>query len=111
MDLIDCGVDFFTSVYPNVIAESGFAFSFPLLSSDKIDPDGNVLNLRDNKYQRDWRPLIGNVVIEGESAKINPETESDGSLCPCYCCRRHTRAYLHHLLNTHELLACVLLNM
>jgi len=31
--------------------------------------------------------------------------------CDCYTCQTHTRAYLHHLLNTSELLASVLLMM
>lgn len=25
--------------------------------------------------------------------------------CPCYTCKHHTTAYLHHLFNSHELLA------
>lgn len=43
------------------------------------------------RYQDDFGPLL-----EG---------------CTCYCCQRHTRAYLHHLLVTNELLAGVLLMM
>eukprot|EP00127_Corallochytrium_limacisporum_P002481 Clim_evm38s128 gene=Clim_evmTU38s128 len=31
--------------------------------------------------------------------------------CTCYCCRNHSRAYLHHLLITHEMLAKTLLNI
>jgi hypothetical protein len=29
--------------------------------------------------------------------------------CGCFACRRHSRAYVHHMLNTHEMLADVLL--
>ncbi len=29
--------------------------------------------------------------------------------CNCLCCERHTLAYIHHLLNTHEMLAHTLL--
>lgn len=43
------------------------------------------------RYQDDFGPLL-----EG---------------CTCYCCQRHTRAYVHHLLVTNELLAGVLLMM
>ena len=32
-----------------------------------------------------------------------------GQGCGCFTCRRHTRGYIHHLLNTHEMLADVLL--
>ncbi|XP_051266405.1 queuine tRNA-ribosyltransferase accessory subunit 2 isoform X1 [Dicentrarchus labrax] len=47
------------------------------------------INLKDKRYQGDFRPLV-----EG---------------CGCYCCKNHQRAYLHHLLVTNELLAGVLL--
>ncbi|XP_022600017.1 queuine tRNA-ribosyltransferase accessory subunit 2 isoform X1 [Seriola dumerili] len=47
------------------------------------------INLKDKRYQDDFRPLVGG--------------------CGCYCCQNHQRAYLHHLLVTNELLAGVLL--
>jgi queuine tRNA-ribosyltransferase subunit QTRTD1 len=31
--------------------------------------------------------------------------------CTCFACRNHTRAYVHHLLHTHEMLASVLLEI
>ncbi len=31
--------------------------------------------------------------------------------CSCWACSRHTRAYVHHLLHTHEMLAGVLLEL
>ena len=31
--------------------------------------------------------------------------------CSCYCCQHHTRAYVHHLLHTREILASTLLMM
>ena len=31
--------------------------------------------------------------------------------CPCYCCRHHTRAYLHHLLKSDEILGLTLLSL
>ncbi|MBN3326665.1 QTRT2 ribosyltransferase, partial [Atractosteus spatula] len=47
------------------------------------------MNLRDARYREDLNP-------------VRPG-------CSCYCCRNHTRAYVHHLLVTNELLAGVLL--
>ncbi|KAL0156743.1 hypothetical protein M9458_047989, partial [Cirrhinus mrigala] len=41
------------------------------------------------RFQDDFRPLV-----EG---------------CACYCCTKHMRAYVHHLLVTNELLGGVLL--
>lgn len=43
------------------------------------------------RYQEDFDPLVRG--------------------CSCYCCKNHTRAYIHHLLVTNELLAGVLLMM
>ena len=31
--------------------------------------------------------------------------------CNCYTCQNHTRAYINHLLNVHEMLAQILLEM
>ncbi len=31
--------------------------------------------------------------------------------CSCFACTNHSRAYIHHLLHTHELLAGVLLEL
>lgn len=49
------------------------------------------ISLKDDKYREDFEPLI----------------ES----CQCLCCRKHTKAYIHHLLMTKELLAPVLLSV
>ena len=49
------------------------------------------IDLRDRKYRVDTRPLV-----EG---------------CECLACAKHTRAYLHHLLVVHEMLAEVLLQV
>ncbi len=48
-----------------------------------------IFNLRNAKFQDDTRPL-------------------DES-CPCLCCTRHTRAYLHHLFRCEEMLGPMLL--
>lgn len=48
-----------------------------------------TMNLWDRRWRKDVRPLI-----EG---------------CGCLACRDHTRAYIHHLLQAHEMLAEVLL--
>lgn len=47
------------------------------------------INLKEKRYQEDFDPLVRG--------------------CSCYCCKNHTRAYVHHLLVTNELLAGVLL--
>jgi len=49
------------------------------------------INLTETRYKHDAMPLV--------------------SYCPCYACTHHSRAYIHHLLRTHEILASVLLTM
>ncbi len=51
----------------------------------------SVVNLWSRAYAEDRRPLV-----EG---------------CGCFACQGYTRAYVHHLLETHEMLAGVLLEM
>ncbi|XP_076617914.1 queuine tRNA-ribosyltransferase accessory subunit 2 isoform X2 [Chaetodon auriga] len=115
---VEAGVDLFESFFPFQVTERGCAlcFSFDIspdperavLELDKerdaageMQQNGDLnlddqtqmtsfeINLRDKRYQDDFRPLV-----EG---------------CGCYCCKNHQRAYLHHLLVTNELLAGVLL--
>jgi hypothetical protein len=42
-------------------------------------------------------------------ARLDESPLVDG--CKCYTCRKHSRAYIYHLLNTHEMLAQTLLDM
>ncbi|CAN0396128.1 unnamed protein product [Lampetra planeri] len=49
------------------------------------------MNLREERFRGDLSPLLPG--------------------CPCYTCVHHSRAYLHHLLATKELLAGVLLSI
>lgn len=75
----------------------GLALVFPL-GSDGVDLQRKdatdvqtELNLYDTKYELDLQPPLPG--------------------CECFTCKRHTRAYIHHLLNTHEMLAHVLLTL
>jgi len=49
-----------------------------------------IVNLWDRRWQQDARPLVAG--------------------CLCLACRRHSRAYLHHLLLAHEMAGEVLLH-
>nr|XP_056714456.1 queuine tRNA-ribosyltransferase accessory subunit 2 [Euleptes europaea] len=121
LELIERGVDVFESCFPYQVTERGCALSFNY--GCHPDPDGDVLKengepdkeeskdektkteifsetegmtafeicLKEERYQDDFGPLL--------------------SGCLCYCCQNHSRAYVHHLLMTNELLASVLLMM
>uniref|UniRef100_A0A3B4US41 Queuine tRNA-ribosyltransferase accessory subunit 2 n=1 Tax=Seriola dumerili TaxID=41447 RepID=A0A3B4US41_SERDU len=114
----EAGVDLFESFFPFQVTERGCALCFNfdispdperagrappagVVNTGETQPNGDVtlddqtqmtsfeINLKDKRYQDDFRPLVGG--------------------CGCYCCQNHQRAYLHHLLVTNELLAGVLL--
>jgi tRNA-guanine family transglycosylase len=98
IDLVGQGVDVIESVYPLILTTLGQASCYWVgAGNDSTDmsdvkskkPQATMLNLRSLEYARDGRPLA-----EG---------------CPCFACKTHTRAYVHHLINTHEMLAEILL--
>ncbi|XP_058411807.1 queuine tRNA-ribosyltransferase accessory subunit 2 isoform X1 [Diceros bicornis minor] len=121
LECIERGVDLFESFFPYQVTERGcaLAFSFdyqPNPEETLLQQNGTQeeikyvhqtkkiktthcnqemtsfeINLKEKKYQEDFEPLVRG--------------------CSCYCCQNHTRAYIHHLLVTNELLAGVLLMM
>ena len=86
---VELGVDLFDGSYPLVISELGEALVFSFAGVLGEQQQQYKLNLWDAVYSRDKGPLVAG--------------------CTCYTCKTHTRAYVHHLLNTRELLAPVLL--
>lgn len=80
LELIGAGAALIEARFPFTLAERGEAVDFH---------SGTTLLLRDGCYARDGRPLVRN--------------------CPCDVCSKYSRAYLHHLLDVHEMLAPTLL--
>ncbi|CAK4336727.1 unnamed protein product [Aphanomyces euteiches] len=93
LSAIACGVDTFMSSYPFIVSKSAYALVFWLDEGEaKLEESTETkINLRDKKYDRDLRPLLPG--------------------CPCFACTHHSRAYINHLLNVHEMLASILLYM
>ncbi|XP_053519112.1 queuine tRNA-ribosyltransferase accessory subunit 2 isoform X2 [Artibeus jamaicensis] len=119
LECIERGVDLFESFFPYQVTERGCALTFsfdyqPNPEETLLQQNGTQeeikcvdqtkkikttscdqemtsfeINLKEKKYQEDFDPLVRG--------------------CSCYCCKNHTRAYIHHLLVTSELLAGVLL--
>ncbi|XP_059477689.1 queuine tRNA-ribosyltransferase accessory subunit 2-like isoform X2 [Neocloeon triangulifer] len=96
------GVDVFDSSLPTAAAERGAALtfgfdphskSFSYSCEEKENSESKVyeISLKEKKYFDCLEPIL-----EG---------------CKCVTCRNHTKAYLHHLLVTQELLGSVLLMM
>jgi len=118
LHLVSKGIDIYDATFPWVVAERNGALIFPHsmssngserlnetlpLINDPSDEKKEVeekdedinrsyeINLKDKNFFSDPKPLIDN--------------------CSCYTCRKYSRAYLHHLLVTGELLAPILLMM
>ncbi|KAL0555775.1 hypothetical protein IC582_004271 [Cucumis melo] len=97
---IAAGVDLFDSAYIYHLTLGGFALTFPLDGIVEKQPaahlidnaiDMTKINLRATIYRKDTSPIL-----EG---------------CTCYTCLNHTKAYINHLLNVHEMLAQILLEI
>ncbi|KAL9274924.1 Queuine tRNA-ribosyltransferase accessory subunit 2-like protein [Drosera capensis] len=101
---VAAGIDLFDATYVYHLTLEGQALTFPVSSTHEngkehisnnhlgdFGGDLTKINLRAMVYRKDVSPIV------------------DG--CSCYTCRTHTRAYLHHLLNVHEMLAQILLEI
>ncbi|XP_020214037.1 queuine tRNA-ribosyltransferase accessory subunit 2 [Cajanus cajan] len=96
---IDAGIDLFDSTYIYSLTLGGFALTFSLDKSGNqykyqkspIESDLTKINLRAKIYRKDMSPILGN--------------------CTCYTCKNHTKAYINHLFNVHEMLAQILLEI
>ena len=81
---IERGADMFDCVLPARYGRHGIAFA-------KEDGKQIEIKIKNEKYSLDERPL-----------------QED---CDCYACRKHTRAYINHLIRTNEVLGCTLLTL
>ncbi|XP_006441616.2 queuine tRNA-ribosyltransferase accessory subunit 2 [Citrus clementina] len=97
---VAAGVDLFDSAYIYHLTIGGFALTFPLDRMEKNDynyqlsdqgSDRTKINLRATVYRKDATPIVED--------------------CCCYTCQNHTKAYINHLLNVHEMLAQILLEI
>ena len=80
---VDCGVDLFDCVLPARNARHGVLFVRPEAAEEAADgaPNG-VLRIKNARFKDDPRP-------------VDPA-------CGCPCCRRVSRAFLHHLVRSGE---------
>ncbi|XP_062026400.1 uncharacterized protein LOC133742740 isoform X3 [Rosa rugosa] len=96
---VAAGIDIFDSTYIYHLTVGGFALTFPLdgvenvsaFQLTNIGSDQTKINLRATIYRKDTSPIAQN--------------------CKCYTCQNHTKAYINHLLNVHEMLAQILLEI
>lgn len=89
LESVEKGIDMFDGAYPFTCADFGYGLVFPLDIQQNIECSSLKINLRDSKYAKHFQPILKG--------------------CQCMTCTDHTCAYIHHLLNTKEMLAEVLL--
>lgn len=97
---VAAGIDLFDSTYIYQLTMGGFALVFPVDMVERemqngilntSGGDSTKINLRATTYRKDTSRLVDS--------------------CNCFTCQNHTRAYLNHLLNVHEMLAQILLEI
>lgn len=100
LDLVEIGIDIFESSYVFHETEAGHGLTFTNTLTPKVSPDADCdasstdkgvafIDLKDPQFKEDFSPIHKS--------------------CSCYTCRKHTRAYINHLLATKEMLGPVLL--
>ena len=80
------GIDTFDCTHPTRIARHGRALVRSAMAEGQ-----EGLNLKNARFREDLRPI--------------------DDQCPCYGCRKFTRAYIHHLLKANEMLGGQLLTL
>ncbi|XP_074628339.1 queuine tRNA-ribosyltransferase accessory subunit 2-like [Acropora palmata] len=120
---VESGIDLFDSSYPCLVAERGCALNINL-SRKRLKPELNYSpplqqeeetenkSLRDNRnhsWHEDEEDKGSVYEIDVNHSRFSCDLSPIVNGCTCYSCRNHTRAYVHHLLQTKEMLATVLL--
>ncbi|KAL3507004.1 hypothetical protein ACH5RR_032386 [Cinchona calisaya] len=97
---VAAGIDLFDSTYIYHLTLGGFALTFPLETNKEEVSDYDVsdsesgemkINLKATIYRKDTSPIV--------------------ECCNCFTCQNHTKAYMNHLFNVHEMLAQSLLEI
>ncbi|MDX5596370.1 MAG: tRNA guanosine(34) transglycosylase Tgt, partial [Wolbachia endosymbiont of Andrena labialis] len=88
---VELGIDTFDCVHPTRLARHGGALVKVKNRNSISSKCKEHINLRNQRFELDNNPI-----------------ESD---CLCFTCRKHSRAYIHHLLKAKELLAYTLVTI
>jgi len=100
LELVALGVDFFCTDYPQALADEGYAIGCQPPPADASSPvqEGHLVDR--HKFSAD----------DGGLARENRAVLVEG--CECHACKEgFSRAYIHHLRATHEMLGDTLLQL
>ncbi|TFE67706.1 tRNA guanosine(34) transglycosylase Tgt [Methylacidiphilum caldifontis] len=81
VQMVDLGIDLFDCVLPTRLARHGSAY---------VEEEG-IIHIKNARFKKDGSPL--------------------DHRCCCYACQKFSRAYIHHLLKSKEILGIMLLSM
>lgn len=101
--LVAAGVDLFDNSYAYLATRNACALTFA------VDDDVNVSVTENEKIAVDRLRRPYDLDLGEVKYKVDFTPLLDG--CTCLACTKHTRAYVHHLVKTNELLASILLMM
>ncbi|KAJ0182641.1 hypothetical protein K1T71_002010 [Dendrolimus kikuchii] len=87
---IQAGFDIFDGSYPLKLTNAGLALALKF-DVNKKSEELCIMDMSDIRYKESFEPILAG--------------------CECLTCKKYTRAYVRHLLNTREMLASVLLNI
>lgn len=114
LELIDIGIDVFDGSYTYLATVNSCAltFNFNVEQSSQIDVsfDIDLSADRYNKIRLNYFIvffLINNFFCFSYKEDFTPILLN----CNCLACKKYTKAYIYHLVNTKELLASILLMM
>ncbi|EED17896.1 tRNA-guanine transglycosylase family protein [Talaromyces stipitatus ATCC 10500] len=94
---IALGADLFTIPFIGDLSNAGIALEFVFTPSSLTNTATNVTS----------KPLAFDLWDKSYSTDLTSISEG----CECYACRKHHRAYIHHLLSAKEMLAWSLLQI
>ena len=112
---VQLGMNLFDTAICCYLTEQGHALDFQFKKNEIATSEFSVTSAPNKKLkhetngnsQKDFSDFVKNLHNDIYTEDMKPLVEG----CECYCCIRYTRAYLHHLLVTKEMLAEVLLMM
>ncbi len=115
VEAIQMGFSIFDNSWIDKLVLDGCAL---IVDFDQIDiaklslPEKGVLQISSFEYvlnlNQNDEPSSENVVQQSNSVWRSDKSPLS-PICTCWTCQRHTRAYIHHLLNVHDMLAYVCL--
>lgn len=92
---VERGVDIFDCVHPTRLARMGYILHKRLAVSGKRKELGNIeKTYNDQRFAYD----INKIIFATDPYPLSAD-------CSCYTCKNFTRAYIHHLFRSRELLA------